>query len=159
MFISHMPHPRRWESRALQVQARDARICRDYIRLRYRLLPYIHGTAMRCVEESLPMLRALVIEYQDDPNVWNLGDEYLFGDSLLVAPIFTEEGRRRVYLPEGRLDRLVEQAPSRARWIDVEAGLETIPLYMREGASPMGPVMNYVDEVATNQIISSRFAV
>jgi alpha-D-xyloside xylohydrolase len=135
-------------------QPETERICRDYIRLRYRLLPYIYGSAMKCVEESLPMLRALVVEYQDDPNVWNLGDEYLFGDSLLVAPIFTEEGRRRVYLPEGVwTDWWSKRRIAGPCWIDVAADIETLPLYVREGGIiSMGPVMNYVDEVPTDQI-------
>ena len=100
------------------------------------------------------MLRALVVEYQDDPNVWNLGDEYLFGDSLLVAPIFTAEGQRRVYLPQGVwTDWWSKRRIAGPCWIDVEADIETIPLYVREGGIiPMGPVMNYVDEVPTNQI-------
>ena len=100
------------------------------------------------------MLRALVIEYQDDPNVWSLGDEYLFGDSLLVAPVFTEDGRRRVYLPEGVwTDWWSKERIAGPRWMDVDADIETIPLYIREGGIiPMGPVMNYVDEVRTEKI-------
>jgi alpha-D-xyloside xylohydrolase len=135
-------------------QPETERICRDYIRLRYRLLPYIYGSAIKCVEESLPMLRALVIEYQDDPNVWNLGDEYLFGDSLLVAPIFTEDGRRRVYLPAGVwTDWWSRRRIAGPCWIDVDADIETMPLYVREGGIiAMGPAMNYVDEAPTEQI-------
>ncbi len=57
------------------------RICRDYIRLRYRLLPYLYGTAMDCVARSLPMARALVLEFQDDPNTWRIGDQCLLGDA------------------------------------------------------------------------------
>ncbi len=90
------------------------RICGDYLRLRYRLLPYIYGSARQCVESSLPMTRPLVVEYQHDPTVWNMSDEYLFGDSLLVAPIFSEAPLRQVYLPEGMWTDLVEQkAPLR----------------------------------------------
>ncbi len=130
------------------------RICRDYLRLRYRLLPYIYGSALRCVEESLPMLRALVIEYQDDPTVRNIGDEWLFGESLLVAPILTKDNRRKVYLPEGTwTDWWSRQRTAGPCWIDVEADIETLPLYVREGAIvPMGPAMNYVDEFQVEKI-------
>ena len=130
------------------------RICRDYIRLRYRLLPYIYGSAVKCVKESLPMLRALVIQYQDDPNVWNMSDEYLFGDGLLVAPILSEETRRMVYLPEGVwTDWSSKQRLAGPRWVELDADIETLPLYVREGAIiPMGPVMNYVDEFPVEKI-------
>jgi alpha-D-xyloside xylohydrolase len=130
------------------------RICRDYIRLRYRLLPYIYGSAIACVERSLPMARALVIEYQDDPNVWNIGNEYLFGDSLLVAPITDETDRRWVYLPKGVwTDWWTGERLRGERWIQVEADIETLPLYIREGGIvPMGPVMNYVGERPTDAV-------
>jgi alpha-D-xyloside xylohydrolase len=124
------------------------RICRDYIRLRYRLLPYIYGSAIDCVERSLPLARALVVEYQDDPNVWRLGDEWLLGDALLVAPIADPSDAREVYLPAGRwTDWWTGERHEGGRWMHVEAGLETLPLFVCEGAIvPMGPVMNHVGE-------------
>jgi alpha-D-xyloside xylohydrolase len=154
MFMSHCRIHGFGDREIYKFAPETERICREYVRLRYRLLPYIYGSAMKCVEESLPMLRALVIEYQDDPNVWSLGDEYLFGDSLLVAPVFTEDGRRRVYLPEGVwTDWWSKERIAGPRWMDVDADIETIPLYIREGGIiPMGPVMNYVDEVRTEKI-------
>ena len=122
--------------------------CRDIIRLRYALLPYIIGSAEKSARQSLPMARALVIEFQDDPTTWTIGDQYLFGESLLVAPIFAPDGTRRIYLPEGRWTcwwtGTVE--PGR-RWIRRTAPLSQIPLYLREGAVvPMQEVMNFVGE-------------
>jgi alpha-D-xyloside xylohydrolase len=130
------------------------RIFRKYAKLRYSLMPYIYGSAMRCVEQSLPLARPLVVEYQDDPTVWNMSDEFLFGDGLLIAPIFGEENTRRVYLPEGNWtnwwsrDRICG-----GQWVEVETDLETLPIFVREGAIiPMGPLMNYVDEKPTERI-------
>jgi alpha-D-xyloside xylohydrolase len=130
------------------------RICRDYLHLRYRLLPYLWGTAADCVERSLPMARALVVEYPSDPNVWSLGDQWLLGDWLLVAPIADDTNARRVYLPEGGwIDWWCGERLEGPRWIGVEAGLETLPLYLREGAIvPMGPAMGYVDEFPAKEI-------
>jgi len=130
------------------------RICRDYIRLRYRLLPYIYGSAIDCVERSLPMARALVLEYQDDANVWRLGDQWLFGEALLVAPIADPSDAREVYLPAGRwTDWWTGERHDGGRWIHVEAGLETLPLFVREGAIvPMGPVMNHVGEFPVEEV-------
>ena len=130
------------------------RICREYIRLRYRLLPYIFGQAMKCRRQSVPMMRPLVVDYQHDPTVWTMSDEFLFGDDLLVAPIFDDGSSRRVYLPEGIWsdwwsgERFVGH-----QWYEIEADLESIPIFVREGGLiPMGPVMNYVDELPTDRI-------
>jgi alpha-D-xyloside xylohydrolase len=154
MFLSHCRIHGFARRELYKFDAETLRICRDFIRLRYRLLPYIHGQAQRCIETSLPMLRALVVEYQDDPNVWNLGNEYLFGDDLLVAPICDESDRRRVYLPKGIwTDWWTRKRLRGGRWIEAKAGIETLPLYLREGAIvPLGPWMNYVDEKPTEEI-------
>ena len=154
MFISHSRIHGFGDRELYKFGAETQRICGDYLRLRYRLMPYIYGSARKCVEQSLPMARALVIEYQDDPSVWNLGDEFLFGDAFLVAPIMSEENRRSVYLPAGVwIDWWTGNRIVGSRWLDVEAPLETLPLYVREGALiPMGPVMNYVGEKPIDRI-------
>ncbi len=130
------------------------RICRDYIQLRYQLLPYIYGSAFDCVEKSLPMTRALVIEFQDDPNVWNISNEFMFGDNLLVAPITDDTNTREIYFPKGVwTDWWNGERIKGGKWINVEVDIETLPLYIREGGIiPIGPVMNYVDEIETDEI-------
>jgi alpha-D-xyloside xylohydrolase len=162
VFLSHTRVHGTGTREIYSFKPRTLRICRDFLHLRFRLLPYIIGSARRCVAESLPMARALVIEYQDDPNVWNLGDEYLFGDSLLIAPLLTEGNRRRVYLPQGEwTDWWTRKRLTGGGWIETNSSLETIPVFIREGALiPMGPVQNYVDEVKTTEIelLVSRFA-
>ena len=116
------------------------RICRDYIRLRYRLLPYIYGSAFDCVERSLPMARALVVEFQDDPSVWNIGDQWLLGDGLLVAPIFDESGAREVYLPAGEWTDWWTGEPPRGTPLDPRGGRsrDTSPLRPRRRHHPDG---------------------
>ena len=124
-------------------------ICRDYINLRYQLMPYIWGSAEACVKQSLPLMRPLVVEYQDDPNVLNMSDEFLFGNDILVAPIFDASNKRKVYLPAGQwTDWWTKKRINGGQWLSITAPLDTLPLYIREGAIiPMGPVMNYVEEV------------
>ncbi len=148
MFTSHSRIHGFGDRELYKFRPETMRICRQYIQLRYRLLPYIFAQAERCVRESLPMMRALVVDYQDDPTTFNLSDQFLFGDDLLVAPIVTEDPRRKVYLPAGTWTCWWTGARLRgARWIDIQADLETIPLYIREGGViALGPVMNYVDE-------------
>ena len=124
------------------------RIGREYLNLRYRMIPYIYFSALECIQKSLPMARALVIEYQDDPSTWNIGDEYLFGNDLLIAPILTEEGERTIHFPEGiRSDWWTGERIPGCQWRKIKAGLETLPLYIREGGIiVLGLEMQYVDE-------------
>ena len=154
MFLSHARIHGLGRRELYDFEPETLRICREYLRLRYRLLPYILGSAEACVERSLPLARALVVEFQDDPTVWPLGDEFLFGDSLLVAPIADPSGRREVYLPAGVwTDWWTGARVDGSRWLRVEADLETLPLWIREGGIvPLGPVMSYVDEVPTREI-------
>ena len=123
-------------------------IFRRYDELRYRLMPYIYSEAIECGRSSLPMVRPLVLDYQDDPTTYTLEDEYLFGRNLLVAPILDETNQRRVYLPPGDwVDYWRKDIMPGGRWLTVEAALTEVPLYVRAGAIlPHGPLMQYVDE-------------
>ncbi|HEY5584397.1 MAG TPA: TIM-barrel domain-containing protein [Ruminiclostridium sp.] len=154
MFLSHARIHGSGDRELYKFAPETIRICKNYIQLRYKLMPYIYGSSMKCVEESLPVARALVIEYQEDPNVWNISDQYLFGDFIMVAPIFNEESERKVYLPKGIwTDWWTGERIKGKQWIEVETDIEILPLYIREGAIiPMGPVMNYVDEIRTESI-------
>jgi alpha-glucosidase len=77
-------------------------LVRDAIRLRYRLMPYLYATFMRAAETGAPVQRPLIFDYQYDPIVRDLDDQYLLGPDLLIAPVF-EPGStaRQVYLPAG----------------------------------------------------------
>lgn len=77
--------------------------------LRYTLMPYIYSQAKDASMQGLPMLRALFIEYPEDPGSWLIDDEYLFGSSILVAPLFENYDKRAVYLPPGE-------------WVDYQTG-------------------------------------
>ncbi len=125
-----------------------AEIALIYLKLRYRLLPYIYSEAVRSSQSSLPMARPLVLEYQDDPNTENIDLQYLFGTDFLVAPMLTRSNRRRVYLPRGDwFDFWTKDKFAGGGWIEVEAPLETLPLWVRAGAViPFGPEMDYVDQ-------------
>jgi alpha-D-xyloside xylohydrolase len=130
------------------------RVCRDYLHLRYRLLPYLWATASDCVRRSVPMARPLVVEFQDDPNTWRIADQWLLGDSLLVAPVLDDADERRVYFPAARwTDWWTGEAVHGPAWQTVDAPLDRLPLYLREGALvPMGPVMRHVDEFPVEDI-------
>ncbi len=84
---------------------------RKIVEARYSLMPYIYSEAVAAAACGIPMLRALCIDYPDDPLTWDIDSEYMFGSSMLVAPIFEDNGESRyVYLPEGN-------------WIDYQTGI------------------------------------
>jgi len=121
---------------------------RKYSTLRYRLLPYIYSHAYNATKTGLPMTRAMVLEFQDDPCTYNLQDQYIFGDAFLVAPIYKPVSKRTVYLPEGTwYDYDTGEEHAGPKTLHVEPPLETMPLYVRGNSIvPMGPFMNYVGE-------------
>ena len=124
-------------------------ICREYAELRYRLLPYTYTLAWQAYGDGLPLMRPLVLNYPDDPRVWTLGHQYLWGDDLLVAPV-TREGATTwpVYLPAGTwYDFWTGAHHDGPGGITVAAPLERLPLFVRGGAIlPMGPVMQHTGE-------------
>jgi alpha-glucosidase (family GH31 glycosyl hydrolase) len=124
-------------------------ICRKYLELRYRLLPYIYTAARQCTDSGLPMMRALWLHHADDARAVAIGDQYLWGRDILVAPI-VEKGAtsRRVYLPRGTwFDYWTEERLEGGRDVDRRVDLETMPLYVRAGAViPHDPVRQYSAE-------------
>jgi alpha-glucosidase (family GH31 glycosyl hydrolase) len=124
-------------------------ICRKYLELRSGLMPYIYTAAKAACETGVPILRAMWLHYPDDPNAVGLGDQYLWGPDLLVAPV-VEKGAtsRSVYLPKGTwIDFWTERPVDGGRRVDRDVDLSTTPLYARAGAViPMGPVRQYTGE-------------
>ncbi len=140
----HMPRQEPW-SFGPTVE----RISREAIELRYRLMPYTYSLFEESSRKGVPVMRAMVVEFPDDEATYEIEDQFMWGDLILVAPVVEKGARERsVYFPKGRWYRLdddsVEQGPGRA---DVSAKLDELPLYIREGAIvPLGPVMNYTGE-------------
>ena len=93
---------------------------RQSAEMKYKLMPYVYAQAKDCSERGLPMVRALLVEFPDDPGAWLVEDEYMFGSQILVAPMLETGKSRTVYLPRGK-------------WIDYqtgkvyEGGYQTIP--------------------------------
>jgi alpha-D-xyloside xylohydrolase len=134
-----------------------------YIRLRYRLIPYIYSLAAQVTLNSYTLLRALALDFPHDPATHNITDQFLFGPALLVRPVtqpmyYNPNSQpiehtaktREVYLPAGRawFDYWTNTLHGGGQTITAPAPLETIPLYIPAGSIlPMAPVMQFVDEV------------
>lgn len=123
-------------------------ICKRFLNLRYRLLPYIYTQAVLSTQTGLPMVRPMVLEFQDDPTTQRLDLQYMFGDSLLVAPVLTQNNVVTAYLPEGNwIDYWTKEVVSGGKWVKVQAPLEKLPLFVRGGAIlPFGPEMEFVNQ-------------
>jgi len=123
-------------------------ICRKYLELRYRLLPYLYSAVRECATTGMPILRALWLHHPDDPKAVARQDEYLWGRDVLVAPV-VEQGAtsRKIYLPHGAwFDFWTGERVQGGAEISREVDLETTPLYVRAGAIlPLGPAKQYVE--------------
>ncbi len=124
-------------------------ICRKYLELRYRLLPYLYSAVRECHETGMPIIRAMWLHYPDDPAAVARGDQYLWGRDILVAPV-VEKGAvtRTLYLPRGVwYDFQTGERIDGGREISRPVDLAALPLYVRAGAViPMGPVKQYTSE-------------
>jgi alpha-D-xyloside xylohydrolase len=114
----------------------DEALTEDFRRalgLRYSLMPYIIAQAKDSSARGYPMLRALFFEYPEDPTSWTIDDEYMFGSSLLVAPLLESGEGRRVYLPPGDwIDYQTGKAYAGARWHQINAGQVPVVLLVRD---------------------------
>ena len=124
-------------------------VCRKYLELRYRLMPYLYSAVKETCETGLPVMRALWLHYADDPAAVARGDEYLYGRDILVAPV-VEKGAtsRTLYLPRGAwYDFWTNERHDGGREITRAVDLSTMPLYVRAGAAiPMGPLKQFTGE-------------
>lgn len=101
--------------------------------MRYELMPYIYAQAKESSEKGLPMMRALFVEYPDDAGSWLVDDQYLFGSSMLVAPLFEEVSGRQVYLPEGKWIDYQTNKVYETGWHTIEAGDIPIIVLVKDG--------------------------
>lgn len=110
-------------------------VFRKSAEMKYRLMPYVYAQAKECTEKGLPMLRALFVEFPDDPGAWKVDDEYLFGSQILVAPLL-ESGMtgRTVYLPEGKWIDYQTEKVYEGGWHRIEAGSLPIIMLVRDGS-------------------------
>ncbi len=125
------------------------RISREYLELRYRLLPYIYTLFWEATLTGAPILRPLVYHFPYDPRTAALHDQVLLGPALMAAPVLRPGVERRaVYLPEGIwYDWWSGERLEGSTTILADAPLERMPLYARAGGViPLGPVMQHTDE-------------
>ncbi|GAC1417976.1 MAG: hypothetical protein NVSMB62_09290 [Acidobacteriaceae bacterium] len=125
-------------------------ILAKYLRLRYELMPYIYSLGHSSATTGAPFMRALFMDFGADPKVTDIGDEYMFGPALLVAPV-TEQGRisREVYLPAGTdwYNFWTGERLHGGQTITANAPIDTLPLFVRAGSIlPLGTAVESTNE-------------
>lgn len=124
-------------------------INRKYIKLRYKLIPYLYDIMYEGEKDGLPVMRPLVMHYQKDKMVQEINDEFLVGENILVSPVL-EQGKnyKAVYLPHGKwYDYWTKEVISGEKAIIKEAPIDVCPIYIKEGSIiPNYPDQNYIGE-------------
>jgi alpha-D-xyloside xylohydrolase len=117
-------------------------VLRLFTKLKCSLMPYLYGQAVAAHQAGIPMMRAMLLEFPDDPASDTLDRQYMLGDALLVAPVFTEDGTVDYYLPEGRWTHLLTgEVQTGGRWHRARHGFLSLPLFVRPGTIlPVGNI-------------------
>jgi alpha-D-xyloside xylohydrolase len=126
-------------------------ILEKYLKLRYQLMPYIYSLGYNTYQTGAPYMRALFMDFPNDPKVTDMRDEYMFGPAFLVAPV-TEQGQtsRAVYLPAGAdwYNYWTNEGFHGGQTIQVDAPIDTLPLFVRAGSVvPLGEPVESTKEV------------
>jgi alpha-D-xyloside xylohydrolase len=117
------------------VHDHSVEVVKDFARLKCRLMPYLYRAAVDVWQHGVPMMRAMLLEFPDDPTAAFLDRQYMLGESLLVAPIFAEDGDVAYYLPAGRWTQLMGGATLQGPgWIKERHEASSLPLLVRPGS-------------------------
>lgn len=129
-------------------------VLRFFTGLKCRIMPYLYGNAVKTHKTGIPMMRAMVIDYREDPACAYLDRQYMLGDSLLVAPVFREDGYVDYYLPRGRWTNLITgQVITVGGWQQEHHDYMSLPVMVKEntmlavGANESMPDYDYADGV------------
>jgi alpha-D-xyloside xylohydrolase len=117
------------------IDEESAEVCRFFTELKTRLLPYILKAAQEAHKKGVPVLRAMFLEFPDDPACAYLDRQYMLGPDLLVAPVFSEDGEVSYYLPAGEWKQyLTNETAQGGRWITEKHDFMSLPIWVRAGA-------------------------
>jgi alpha-D-xyloside xylohydrolase len=107
-------------------------VLRFFTKLKCRLMPYLYGAAIEAHKTGVPVMRAMILECPDDPGCDTLDRQYMLGDALLVAPVFSPDGMVDYYLPRGRWTNFLSgQVIDGGRWVREKHDYTSLPLMVR----------------------------
>ena len=132
-------------------------VLRFFVRLKERLMPYLKELSLEAHEKGLPVMRPMHMVFPDDPAAAYLDRQYMLGDRLLVAPVFSPDGRQSWYLPEGRWVHLLDgTALSGGRWCEETWDYFDLPLYVREGDPLLAAAAGLREEAGLRETAGAR---
>ena len=121
--------------------------------MKYKLMPYVYTQAKDCSERGLPMVRALLVEFPDDPGAWLVEDEYMFGSQILVAPLLESGKSRTCYLPAGKWIDYQNGKIYNGGYQTITAGKIPCVILVRDGSIiPHAPLAQRTDEIRWDKI-------
>ena len=121
---------------------------RESAEMKYKLMPYVYAQAKDCSNRGLPMVRALFVEFPDDPGAWLIEDEYMYGSQLLVAPLLETGNERMCYLPKGKWIDYQTGAVYNSGWQMIKASKIPCIILVRDGSLiPHVPLAQSTDRI------------
>ena len=129
-------------------------VCKKFTHLKMKLMPYIYGVAVQAHEEGVPVMRPMILEFNKDPAVKYLDMQYMLGDSILVAPIFRNDGKVSYYLPKGSWTHLLSgEVREGGSWQEDSYDYFSLPLYVKEATLlPIGNCIERPDYDYTKEL-------
>ena len=117
------------------------------LKLRYRLIPYLHKTMEQTAETGLPVQRAMALAFPDEKPAWAFDDQFMYGDDILVAPCLSPDDEVDVYLPQGGWQRWdTKEKLEGGQTLKLKLGTDETAVFVREGAKiPLGPAVEHTD--------------
>lgn len=131
-------------------------ITRNWVRLRYRLIPYLSDTSAQAAATGMPMMRSMVLAFPDQPEVWPYEHQYMLGDDILVVPVIREGGKVRYRLPAGKwYDLWTGAAVEGDRYVEEIVALDRLPVFVREGAVlKFGPAVQHTGQIEAGKRVA-----
>ena len=121
--------------------------------MKYKLMPYVYAQAKDCSNRGLPMVRALLVEFPEDPGAWQVEDEYMFGEQILVAPLLETGNSRTCYLPRGKWIDYQTGKVYEGGYQTIEAGKIPCVILVRDGSLiPHVPVAQSTDKIDWSKV-------
>lgn len=160
VFCSHMRYHGIGPREPWAYGAEAESICREFIDLRYRLIPYLQECCRAASETGLPVMRSMVLSFPDEQALHPFDMQYMLGDDIFVAPVLREGGAVRYRLPMGVWrDLWTGKAREGGVTVNEIAPLNRIPVFVRDGALlPMGPAVSHTGELTESNRIAAYVA-
>ncbi|MGA9226161.1 MAG: TIM-barrel domain-containing protein, partial [Mesobacillus sp.] len=137
------------------------KISKKYIEMRYQLLPYLYNAFQDSAETGKPVQQPLVYHYQEDENTYNINDQFMFGDSMMLAPVVTQgQTSRNVYLPKGEtwVDFWTSKEYNGGQTIKVDAPLAHLPIFVKKDSMiPTREVQQYTGEKDLTNLVLDTY--